>query len=75
MTYPRLRVPTLVLKGDADPDSRKKHIEIAGLLPNGRLVHIDGAGHVTRNDRPNETEREIRSFLSSQDKDSTHTVP
>ncbi|HRZ56781.1 MAG TPA: alpha/beta hydrolase [Candidatus Paceibacterota bacterium] len=75
MIYPRLRVPTLVLKADADPDSRKKHIEIAALLPNGRPVHIDGAGHVIRNDRPNETEREIRSFLSSQDKDSTHTVP
>ncbi len=64
VTYPRLRVPTLILKADADAESRKKHLEIAGLLPKGKLVHIDGAGHVIRNDRPEATEREIRAFLS-----------
>jgi pimeloyl-ACP methyl ester carboxylesterase len=64
VTYPRLLVPTLILKADADAESRKRHLEIASLLPKGRLVHIDGAGHVIRNDRPEETEREIRTFLS-----------
>jgi len=64
VTYPRLLVPTLILKADADAEGRKKHIEIAALLPNGRLVHIEGAGHVIRNDKPEDTEREIRSFLS-----------
>ncbi len=64
VTYPKLLVPTLILKADADADSRKKHIEIARLLPRGKLVHIDGAGHVIRNDRPADTEREIRAFLS-----------
>ena len=64
VTYPRLLVPTLILKADANADSRKKHLEIASLLPKGRLVHIDGAGHVIRNDKPEDTEREIRSFLS-----------
>ncbi len=63
-TYPKLMVPTLILKADADADSRKKHLEIARLLPHGRLVHIDGAGHVIRNDRPADTEREIRAFLA-----------
>jgi len=28
------------------------------------LVHIDGAGHVIRNDRPDETVRQIRTCLS-----------
>jgi len=64
VTWPRIQVPTLVLKADADAASRKRHLEIASALPNGRLVHIDGAGHVIRNDRPDDTEREIRAFLS-----------
>ncbi|HSA03160.1 MAG TPA: alpha/beta hydrolase, partial [Candidatus Paceibacterota bacterium] len=63
-TYPKLRVPTLVLKADADANSRKKHLEIVRLLPKGTLVHIEGAGHVIRNDRPDDTLREIRAFLS-----------
>lgn len=64
VTYPKLRVPTLILKADADANGRKKHLEIARLLPQGRLIHIDGAGHVIRNDRPEETVRAIRAFLS-----------
>jgi len=66
-TYPRIIAPTLILKADADEENRKKHQEIASLLPNGKLVHIDGAGHVIRNDRPAETEREIRAFLAGLD--------
>jgi pimeloyl-ACP methyl ester carboxylesterase len=50
--------------GEAIIPDRKKHLEIARLLPKGRLVHIDGAGHVIRNDRPAATEREIRAFLA-----------
>lgn len=64
VAYPKLRVPTLILKADANADNRKKHLAIASLLPHGRLVHIDGAGHVIRNDKPQDTERAIRSFLS-----------
>ncbi|MHC4120656.1 MAG: alpha/beta fold hydrolase [Planctomycetota bacterium] len=62
--YPRLSAPTLILKADAEQESRKKHIEIANLLPNGKLVHIDGATHLVRQDKPVETERQIRSFLA-----------
>jgi pimeloyl-ACP methyl ester carboxylesterase len=64
-TYPKIQVPTLILKADADAATRKKSLEVASLLPRGKLVHIDGAGHVIRNDRPVETEREIRAFLAS----------
>jgi pimeloyl-ACP methyl ester carboxylesterase len=63
-TYPKIGVPTLVLKADADAATRAKDREVASLLPRGKLVHIDGAGHVIRNDRPAETEREIRAFLA-----------
>jgi pimeloyl-ACP methyl ester carboxylesterase len=62
-TYAKIAAPTLILKADADEKSRAEHQRIAALLPNGKLVHIDGAGHVIRNDRPVETEREIRAFL------------
>jgi pimeloyl-ACP methyl ester carboxylesterase len=64
VTYPRVRVPTLILKADADSAARAKHLAIARLLPNGKLVHFAGAGHVIRNDRPDDVAREIRAFLA-----------
>jgi pimeloyl-ACP methyl ester carboxylesterase len=64
VTYAKIQVPTLILKADAGGATRKKNLEVASLLPRGKLVHIDGAGHVIRNDRPVETEREIRTFLA-----------
>jgi pimeloyl-ACP methyl ester carboxylesterase len=62
-TYPKIIAPTLILKADADKDSRKEHLKVAGLLPNGKLIHIDGASHLIRKDKPAETERQIRIFL------------
>ena len=65
--YPKIIVPALILKADADEANRKKHIETAKLLPNGKLVHIDGASHLVRMDKPAETERQIRAFLAGLD--------
>jgi pimeloyl-ACP methyl ester carboxylesterase len=62
--YPSVAAPTLILKADANPEARKKHQEIADLLPNGKLVHISGASHLVRLDKPAETERRIRAFLA-----------
>jgi pimeloyl-ACP methyl ester carboxylesterase len=64
VTYPKIQVPTLILKADADSAGRARNLAIASLLPNGKLVHFAGAGHVVRNDRPEEVEREIRAFLA-----------
>jgi pimeloyl-ACP methyl ester carboxylesterase len=61
--YSKIIAPTLILKADATEENRKNHLEIAGLLPNGKLVHIDGATHLVRQDKPAETERHIRAFL------------
>lgn len=61
--YPKIIAPTLILKADANKDNREKHLKVAELLPNGKLVHIDGATHLVRQDKPVETERQIRSFL------------
>jgi pimeloyl-ACP methyl ester carboxylesterase len=61
--YPNIVAPTLILKADADKENRQKHIKVAALLQNGKLVHIDGATHLVRQDKPAETERQIRIFL------------
>jgi len=62
-TYPNIIAPTLILKADADKDNRQKHLKVSGLLPNGKLIHIDGTSHLVRKDKPAETERQIRIFL------------
>lgn len=62
--FPKMTVPTLILKADADSKHRKRHQRIAQLLPHGKLVHIRGAGHVIRNDRPAEVEQQLRDFLA-----------
>jgi len=61
--YPGVDAPALILKADADEEARERHREIADLLPDGRLVHVDDAGHcVFRDQRPVATE-ELRAFL------------
>jgi pimeloyl-ACP methyl ester carboxylesterase len=60
---PRLRVPTLVVVGEHDrvtPPAAA--IELAGALPQARLVVIEGAGHMPMLERPLELNREIRAF-------------
>ncbi len=66
-TYSKITVPTLILKADAKENERKKHLELASLLPNGKLVHVDGAGHLIRLDKPEVTVRLIREFLAGLD--------
>lgn len=64
--FPRIKAPTLILKAGAQDESyRKRHLEAAELLPNGRLIHIEGAGHLIRHDRLLRTEQEIRKFLDN----------
>lgn len=53
-----------IIKYDAKEENREKHQEIAALLANGKLVHIDGASHLVRLDKPKETEKRIRAFLA-----------
>jgi pimeloyl-ACP methyl ester carboxylesterase len=61
--YPNIIAPTLILKADADTNNQQKHFKVAELLQNGKLIHIDGATHLVRQDKPAETERQIRIFL------------
>lgn len=63
---PKVTVPALLLKAEAKAEKhRRRHLEAGALLPNGKLIHIEGAGHVMRKDKPTEIEKEVRAFLKT----------
>jgi len=62
--FPSITAPTLILKADAEEPERQKNLEAAARLPNGKLVHVDGAGHSVHRDKPKESLRVIREFLA-----------
>ena len=63
LALPRVTVPALVVVGEHDrvtpPASA---VGLAGSLPDGRLVVLEGAGHMAMLERPAELDREIRAF-------------
>lgn len=61
----KITAPTLILKADAAPDVRKQNDETARLLKNGKLVHIDGAGHNVRREQKQRLLDALRPFLAS----------
>jgi pimeloyl-ACP methyl ester carboxylesterase len=62
---PKITAPTLILKADADSDVRRQNEEVAGLLRNGSIVHITGAGHNVRREGKEQTLQVLREFLAS----------
>ena len=61
----KITVPALILKQDAPPETRKANEEAAKVLKNGKLVHIDGAGHNLHHDQRQRTLEVLRPFLAS----------
>jgi pimeloyl-ACP methyl ester carboxylesterase len=61
----KIVVPALVLKADAPADVRKANEQAASAMHNGRLVHLEGAGHNLHHDKLNETATLLTEFLSS----------
>lgn len=61
----KITAPTLILKADAPPETRKVNEEAAKALKNGKLVHIDGAGHNLHHDERRQTVKVMKSFLGS----------
>jgi 3-oxoadipate enol-lactonase len=63
-TLPEIGVPTLVVVGEEDaltpPDAAK---EIVGGLLHARYAEIQGAGHLTPLERPDEVQEELLLFL------------
>jgi len=61
----RIRVPTLVITGDADrlvPASES--VRLAAELPNAELVVIPDCGHVPHEERPRQFLRAVTDFLA-----------
>ena len=64
-TLAEITVPTLILKADAPPETRKTSEEVAKSLKNGKLVHIDDSGHNLHHDQRQRTVEALRPFLGS----------
>lgn len=63
---PLLRAPTLVLHGGRDPIVPEQWArELAGLLPDGRLVVVEEAAHAMNYDAPSELARHVRAFVGT----------
>ena len=60
-----IKVPAIILKADTSPESRKNNEELAKVMPNGKLVHVDGAGHNLHHDKLEQTTLFIKGFLST----------
>jgi pimeloyl-ACP methyl ester carboxylesterase len=60
----KIGAPALILKADAGPEIRKAHEAAASVMPKGRLVHIDGAGHNLHHDHLARTVDVLTAFLS-----------
>jgi 2-hydroxy-6-oxonona-2,4-dienedioate hydrolase len=61
---PRVRVPTLVVRGEHDPMVPQRWAdEVVGLLPDGRLALIPGAAHTVVYFAPRECAEVVRTFL------------
>jgi pimeloyl-ACP methyl ester carboxylesterase len=61
--FAKITAPTLILKADAQGELRKKNEDIARLLKNGKIVHIEGAGHNVRRDQKPRTLAVLKEFF------------
>ena len=62
-TFPKIACPTFVLRADVDDDQRERDRQSVDHLQNGRLIHVDGAGHCIRRDAFATTVEHLRSFF------------
>jgi len=56
--------PLLVLKADADEADRAEHRSLIDRAPDGRIVHVDGAGHCVFRDRFDAASAALSEFLA-----------
>jgi len=61
--FTKITAPTLILKADAQSDERKKNEEVAKLLKNGKIVHVEGARHNVRRDQKARLLKALKAFL------------
>lgn len=59
----RITAPAIILKADASAEVRQQHLEAASVMPNGKLVHLDDAGHNLHHDQLARTVEILNEFL------------
>ena len=62
--FAKITAPTLILKADAQGETRRNNDAVTALLKQGRIVHVAGAGHNVRREGKQETLQALRSFLA-----------
>ena len=61
---PRLKLPTLLIHGEKDPFCHTPAMNhLHSLLPDSRLVVMEGSGHLPAMIRPHDVAREIDAFM------------
>lgn len=64
---PHMHMPTLIMRGSNDPIGPQRWCEeLAGLLPDGRLLVIPGAPHAANYDAPAQLARATLAFLGNE---------
>ena len=61
--FSKITAPTLILKADAQGQTRMQNEEVAQLLSNGRIVHVEGAGHCVHRDQMQRAVKAINTFF------------
>jgi pimeloyl-ACP methyl ester carboxylesterase len=63
LDFPQIACPVLILKADADQTTRQKNEAAVTTIPNGKIIHVAGAGHNIRRDNWADTVRYLDEFL------------
>ena len=63
--FAKISAPTLILKADADAETREKNKAVAAVLKHGKIVHIDGAGHNVRREQKAALLEALKAFLAT----------
>jgi pimeloyl-ACP methyl ester carboxylesterase len=61
--FPGIEAPTFVIRADVDEEARDRDREAVDRIPDGRLRHVEDAGHCVFRDRRDLATGELRSFL------------
>jgi pimeloyl-ACP methyl ester carboxylesterase len=65
---PKVTVPTLILKADANDAVRKIEFDSVSKQPNIKLYHVKGAGHLVHLEKPEESLAVLNEFLEDSKK-------
>ena len=61
--FPQITCPVLILKADAEPETRQKNEAAAATIPHGKIIHVQGAGHNVRRENWADTIRYLDKFI------------